>query len=203
MATSRVRFSASSSRCPRSSAGAAGVGGWGCSVSSLAGLVGLDWHVHSITTSISHTIHALKCDTERSMAELRPLVEVAFQLLDHLCSGQFKLGAQVRAMAWICHRTHTHGPPIVRPAYQSKTPHQTKSINHKHTPSPRTQTKRHAGHGREPRGAAGDRGERGTLPGGAAEGGGGAAPAGAGARGVSLFVLFWGVCWVGCFCAIY
>jgi hypothetical protein len=32
------------------------------------------------------------------MSELRPLVEMAFELLDYLCSGQFKLGPQVSGL---------------------------------------------------------------------------------------------------------
>lgn len=104
------------------------------------------------------------------MAELRPLLEAAFAILDHLCSGQFKLGPEVmyeciafrHVLYDACPPTHVHpSNPI---------PFQ------------------HTGQGGVVGCAEGDRGTGGAAAGIDAEGGGGAPAPGAGARGVSVIV---------------
>lgn len=126
-----------------------------------------------------HTTYMHHHATARSMAELRPLVEMAFQLLDHLCADKFKLGAQVCTSMTDPHTRQPSEPYNVQRNFINK-----------------PQRNQNQGRGRVARGAAGDRGPGGAFPGDAAQGGGGAAAAGAEARGVRGVS---GFCWMnGC-----
>ena len=71
-----------------------------------------------------HTTYIHHQTTARSMAELRPLVEMAFQLLDHFCSDRFKLGAQVCTSMT---DPHTHQPNEPHNVTLSNKPNETKT----------------------------------------------------------------------------